>query len=273
MKTYSDEDILRYVDGDMEEVAASKLRTEIEHDPILSQRVDAMLASKLPYSMAYKLKPPPPIPDNVKQSINTWTEVARNAPKNQPKPPLAGWKVASLVAAISASFALGYLASNLSNSRETLEQKKVAESLSNEDAKWVQRVADYQSLYVPETVGHIQNGESRAIKLLNQLASRNNLENTIPDLSSFGYQFVRAQQLGFNDQPLVQLVYLSPGKKPLALCFMPSKGNDQHTVLVERYENLSTANWRSTTQRYVIVADESIEHIQSIATHAQQTFL
>jgi anti-sigma factor RsiW len=46
MKNYSDEDILQYVDGDMDELSTSKLRADIEHDSSLSQRVDAMLAEK-----------------------------------------------------------------------------------------------------------------------------------------------------------------------------------------------------------------------------------
>jgi anti-sigma factor RsiW len=273
MKTYSDEDILQYVAGDMDEQSASKLRADLEHDSSLSQRVDAMLASQLPYSMAYKLNPPPPIPDNVKQTISTWSGVARNAPQTQPKTALGSWKIASIAVAVGTSFALGYLAANFNSVNSQALQHQSLTAISNEDGAWVQRVADYQSLYVQETVGHIKNGKGRAIELLSQLAENNDIENTIPDLSSFGYEFVRAQQLGFNGQPLIQLVYTSPGKKPLALCFMPSTGVKQSAPTVSRHENLSTANWRTATQRYVIVADEPAENIKSIATHTSQVFL
>jgi anti-sigma factor RsiW len=273
MKNCSDEDILQYVDGDMNEVSASKLRADIERDSSLSQRVDAMLASQLPYSMAYKLNPPPPIPDTVKQSISTWTDVARNAPHTQSKSALGSWKIASIAVAVGASFALGYLAANFNSTSSDSLQHQTLTASSNDDDAWVQRVADYQSLYVQETVGHIKNGKGRAIELLTELATKTDIENTIPDLSSFGYQFVRAQQLGFNDQPLVQLVYTSPGKKPLALCFMPSEGVNQSALTLSHHENLSAANWRTSTQRYVIIADESAESIESIAVHAQQVFL
>ena len=273
MKNYSDEDILQYADADMDELSASKLRADIEHDPSLSQRVDAMLASQLPYSMAYKLNPPPPIPETVKQSISTWTDVARNVPHTQTKSALDSWKIASITVAVGASFTLGYLAANFNSTSNNPQQHQPLTAISNDEGVWVQRVADYQSLYVQETVGHIKNGTDRAIELLNQLAAKNDIENTIPDLSSFGYDFVRAQQLGFNDQPLVQLVYTSPGKKPLALCFMPSIGVNQSALTVSRHENLNTANWRTSTQRYVIVADESAEKIESIAAHARQVFL
>ncbi|MFK8076826.1 MAG: hypothetical protein AB8B84_09600 [Granulosicoccus sp.] len=273
MKPYSDEDILRYVDGNMDEPSASQLRNDINNNAQLSQRVDAMLASQLPYSMAYKVNPAPEMPESLRQTVSVWSDVARNSSLEPQTVKLRGMKVAAVAAAVGLSFALGFGAANLPSQGQVAVQASVVNDQTMEDTLWVQRVADYQSLYVAQTVNDIQNGRTKAEELLARSEIKDVMDAKIPDLSDYDYQFVRAQQLGFQGQPLIQLVYTSAGKKPLALCFMPSKGEDQNTITVALHEELVSASWRKASQRFVIVADESYESIESIARHAQRVFL
>ena len=287
MKTYSDEEIMRYADGEMDEQSAASLHACLESDPMLAERVDAMLASQLPYPMAYKLNPPPPMPDSIRETINTWTDVARHAKQGQAVTQRHTLlKVAGVVAAVGVSFLLGYGSANFGDTRQASVSTEVsseglseglnsgsADNTLSADALWVERVADYQSLYVQETVDHIENGSVQAEKLLARSEIKDKLNAKIPDLNEFGYQFVRAQRLGFEGELLLQLVYKKPGRKPLALCFMPSKGEAQDDITLVRHENLESASWRSSKQRYVIVADESQDFIGSIARHARQIFL
>ena len=273
MKSYSDEDILRYVDGDMDEQSASQLRNDINNDPELSQRVDAMLASQLPYSMAYKLNPAPEMPESLRQTVSVWSDVARNSSLQPQAAKPWGMKVAAVAAAVGLSFALGFGTANLRGNGQIAVNNPVIHGQTTEDTLWVQRVADYQSLYVAQTVSDIQGGRAKADELLARPEIKDVMNAQIPDLSDYNYQFVRAQQLGFQGQPLIQLVYTSPGKKPLALCFMPSQGEDKNTITVALHEDLGSASWRTTSQRFVIVADESQESIESIARHAQRMFL
>lgn len=274
MKTYSDEDILRYVDGNMDERSATQLRSDIDNNTELSQRVDAMLASQLPYSMAYKLNPPPEMPERVKQTISTWSDVARNSSHQASAPKQLGLKVAAVAAAVSLSFVLGFGAATLISDEPAVAiNNPIINGQPTEDTLWVKRVADYQSLYVAQTVNHIKDGRSKADELLARAEIKDVMDARIPDLSDYNYQFVRAQQLGFQGQPLIQLVYTSPGKKPLALCFMPSEGENLSNITVALHEELGSASWRTASQRFVVVADESQTAIESIARHAQKTFL
>lgn len=275
MKTYSDEDILRYVDGDMDEQATNQLRNDIDRDSELSQRVDAMLASQLPYSMAYKVNPPPQMPESIRQSVSTWSDIARNASSIQALAPKhRSMKVATVAGITGLSFVLGFSAASLRDKDLAIATNNpTVISQSTEDTLWVKRVADYQSLYVAQTVSNIHDGRMKADELLARTDILEVMDAKIPDLSNYNYQFVRAQQLGFQGQPLIQLVYTSPGKKPLALCFMPSKGQDQNTISLAVHEGLGSASWRTASQRFVIVADESQTSIESIARHAQKTFL
>ncbi len=273
MKTYSDEDILHFVDGTLNEALSHQIERDIELSPELAQRIDAMQASQLPYSMAYKNAPIPAMPDEVRNSLDTWAAVAKNASTKPLEPKKNNIKIASLVGLVGLSFLIGYLTgtTKITESISTTTDQ-LAETIDSESL-WVQRVADYQSLYVGETVAGIKNGRESADVLLNKLQQEDHLNGAIPDLSEFGYSFVRAQQLGFFDEPLLQLVYTSPGKKPLALCFMPDSNSTESSINTKKHETLGSANWRQSSQRYVIVAEEPLEQLEKMARHARQILL
>jgi len=128
----------------------------------------------------------------------------------------------------------------------------------------VLRVAQYQSLYVENTVSGITGGEQAAMSLLDDLKARTGMRTGVPDLSSFGYRFVRAQELGYQNEPLVQLVYFKPGHAPLAVCYMPASGVMRADVKLEKHDGLLAAGWIQNEQRFVIVGDESREVIEKL---------
>ncbi|MFT6304404.1 MAG: hypothetical protein ACI9XK_002897 [Granulosicoccus sp.] len=62
------------------------------------------------------------------------------------------------------------------------------------------------------------------------------LTTHIPDFTKLGYNFVRSQELGYDNKPLVQLAYKNPNSKPLALCFMPSIRPASESLLLARHD-------------------------------------
>ena len=122
----------------------------------------------------------------------------------------------------------------------------------------VKRIADYQSLYVENTVATLS--ETRlddANSLLDSTATGGEQNYVVPNFSSFGYEFARAQELGFEGQTLVQLVYRKPGTTPLALCFMPDDGAQSLPVNLSEHHQLAAASWVANQHHYVLVAEES----------------
>lgn len=281
MKSYSDEDVLSYVDGEMSDDLASVLRIDMASDPELRQRVDVMLASKLPYSTAYDAHPPPTMPESVRQNVATWSQVARNAQTRTQEPASAKavafpmLKVAAISAvAIGISFFAGLnIADRSDSTQHIVSLQPDSETMTDEDMRWALRVAEYQTLYVPETVKQTDDSLVKAVELLSRPAIANTMRAEIPDLTNAGYEFARAQQLGYKGDPLIQLVYTAPGKMPLALCFMPSPGQGRNEISTAVFEGLSSAIWRSSNQRFVIVADETTQAITAIAQEAQKAFL
>lgn len=273
---YSDEELLEYLDSQMSVAAARRLRDAAETDTLLSERIDVMEASRLPYSAAYREMPVPQVPETLKREVSDWSRVARSAPQGmraQLRSRLAG--VAGVALSIGA--VIGYvLAPSLPQFASNEAPNSLAEPTSivaAEDDRWVVRVADYQSLYVAETVGHTEGGRARAEELLSDLQERSILQTAIPDLGEFGYTFARAQQLGFEGEALVQLVYTRAGRKPLALCYMAVSSDEKGVPRLARREALGTASWRQNGQRFVIVADESASTLSSMVEVAGGNWL
>lgn len=274
MIAFNDGQVLQYVDGNMDADTAKCVTAAMNSDAELRQRINAMRASMLPYSAAYKNQSPPPLPESIRQSVNTWSRVARDAPRRDHKTANRIWHIVAVSGAIGLSFLMGFATSKLAENTTHFNAAQLGANLTEaSDIAWAQRVVDYQSLYVENTVGSIKVDRRKASELLATLSASAQLSSHIPDLTQFGYSFVRAQELGYKNKPLVQLVYKGVGKKPLALCFMPSEGQAQKSLRLAQHEELGSASWRLPDQRFVLIAEEPTESLEAIARHVQGVIL
>ena len=333
----TDEDLLGWAEGRLDEAREARLREAMGRDPELAATLGALEASRLPYARALAA---PPMPEALRAALGervrrahdgptpasarASTHVPANDPDNghgggpgdRPRdrsrgagvgeragptpaagfrgPPDGGSNVVALpagrraaprlaaAACLVASFAAGHVLTSsgaLDAAGRTLaglvpgtgETPRATPDLIAADALWVERVADYQSLYVPETVGDA-GGLEAGRRTLERIARETGLATGIPDLSAFGYAFARAQRLGYEGDPLVQLVYTAPGKLPLALCHMPRDGADAPLVTAER-SGLATASWAAAGQRFVLVGEESPERLEGLQAAARTTWL
>jgi len=273
--SYSDEQLLNFLDGQMSESEVRQLIDEANGDASLQSRLDMIEASRLPYEDAYRAKPPPPVPTQLRQDVSALSAAALAEPVQIGRTRRKYAGVAGVALSIGAmmGYALAPLAIQSASNEEADDASATTLMASTEDEAWVNRVADYQSLYVSETVADAPEGLEKAQKLMLKLQENSELETAIPDLSEFGYQFARAQHLGFEGDVLVQLVYTRAGRKPLALCYMAIQSSDTTNSHIGSREALGTANWRQGGQRYVIVADESAQTLSSMADLARQSWI
>ena len=251
------EELRAFVDGEIDTTRSAEIERLIASDPNLAEQAAAMEASQLPYRAAYMIDEDKP-PARLRDTIESWVVVSDAVKHSEPtKPARPQWMFA---AAMVAALGLGAIASAMifaTPSTSTLPQ-------------WAKRVAEYQSLYVRATVQSSADAAGHADELLAALTQRTGLETARPDLSAEGYTFVRAQELGFEGQPLVQLVYLGDGDVPLALCYMPGTVNGTTTGV---HAGLAVTSWSQDKQRFVIVADESPETMERLQQQASSTWL
>ncbi len=277
--TLTDEEMLLYADGSLNEERKRQIIEAATHDAELAEILAALDASRLPFQAAFSHRQEPSMPSDLRDSLQDMIGAAtgsssigaEHSPTEQQHVQASGqlsgqassdvgrvWPKRFLQAAcVLLSVGVGYVAGTGGLSSGSATQVATA-------SNWVERVADYQSLYVPNTVRHITPDLQASAEKLNSLTAATGLKTAIPDLSGEGYAFVRAQELGFEGQPLVQLVYYKEGSPPLALCFMPSDTVAEAALKIETYHGLGTASWINDNQRYVIVAEESGESLTEL---------
>jgi len=254
---FSETDLLKYCDGELSKERADRLRNATRHDPELAAALDAMEASRLPYKAAYAQQPVPPLPDELRSQVHNWATLASTLPTSEKSSRLAPWQRVATAACLIACVGLGYaIATQVDRlAKPTVDVTAAHMSPENIQAAWVERVADYQSLYVENTVKNIKNGQIDAHALFDDIAQRSTIRAGIPDFSAAGYHFVRAQELGYMNEPLIQLVYMKSGTTPLALCYMPADDAADAPLALATHHGLGTASWVMAGQRFVLVAD------------------
>lgn len=142
---------------------------------------------------------------------------------------------------------------------------------------WVDAIAQYQSLYVRETVGEIAQSTDQAQAVIQAFVQATGVPNfKIPDLSGQGFSFQRAQRLSFNRLPLLQLVYLPVIGLPLALCAMPAKllGLEPTATAITSSEvmahGMSNVYWQRNDLAWVAVANWPLEQLRALSLHLQK---
>jgi len=262
-------DVLNFVEGRLSDSETAQFLAKLRDNPELAQAVKTMQAAHLPIKEAYEQEPLPPVPEALRQRVEKLVDAkndglvkheASQAKKvNQTnKPVLSRF---ALAACLLASVGLGALVSSqiLQSTPSATPIASNTQSLATPlHDRLVKRIADYQSLYVENTVASLSDTRNEdADALLASIQQRANAHIVKPDFSSHGYEFARAQELGFEGDTLVQLVYRKPGNAPLALCYMPdTNAKDQDLHLLPQ-EQLTSASWVVNQQHFVLVADES----------------
>ena len=285
---FTDTELVKYIDGTLSEDRAALLEEAASHDEELASQLRALDASQLPYKAAFARQTLPPIPRSLKAHVADLASVAditqttnQSLGLSEHVKNITGrrgsiWTRSVAVAAcVGACIALGYWLGAVvapSSSINRVAQTAIVENEDNQLA-WVERVTQYQSLYVDNTVKHIVPDHEQASTFLDAVAQRTGMLTHIPDFSKAGYQFVRAQELGYDDKPLIQLVYSKPGAAPLALCYMPSNENSSGDRTLASYHGLSTISWMANGQRFVIVGSEGEKTLEQLYTTVSQVFL
>ncbi|MGB0866508.1 MAG: anti-sigma factor family protein [Granulosicoccaceae bacterium] len=259
------EDLRAYVDGELSEEQKVKVAAFIENDEKLASQTAAMEASKLPYKAAYVDQGLPPVPPELLAFVKGWETISAGQPVTQST--RWSWQMAAAIAlSVCLGFFVGYL------SPRTDDSFAAQSTLKPEEANWVQLVADYQSLYVPATVAGGANPMQPAKELFSRLNVFSENENPVPDFSSVGYQFKRAQQLGYEGRPLLQLVYQNDAQQLLAFCLMPDPV-EARPPSIAMINSQATISWRRLGHRFIIVAQQRNVDLEQIRVLAESTYL
>jgi anti-sigma factor RsiW len=120
---------------------------------------------------------------------------------------------------------------------------------------WVAYVASYQALYTTQTLtlsAPPSHDETQA--QLAAVSAALGLDITALPMAQ-GLTFKRAQVLGFNGKPLIQIAFLRDDGTPVALCIIPA-GPDTEGMELDTAQGLDLARWNAPGFGYLLIGGD-----------------
>lgn len=229
--TFSDETLLAYLNGALDDAGVRAIEDAIEQgDPDLEQRLMAM--------------------DPFAAAVHS---VFEEFPGHQPEvhlPPVSpavssGWSRLRPLALAASVAAVAVWA--------TLWATRPA------PLGWAEQAAIYQSLYGPDTIAGLDNRpETLDAQFAQAEAQLGRSLNPETLLSLPGAELKRTQILTFNGKVLVQVVFADPQGRPFAFCVIRQGQNApgqavEHAVL----SGLATATWAQDGYGYMLIGPDA----------------
>lgn len=232
---FSDEQLRDYLAGTLPSEDAARLEEEVAQDPALGARLfDLDYARATPLRDAFE-----PVPDAARLKDLETLVLNANVDGATSKPQVS-WKWSAATAA--AAFAVGaFLFSG---------------PTGQDEPSWQDQVAVYQTLYVAETLAStVTNDEELTVQLERSARA---VGRTLPlDIvgNLEGMKLLRAQVLGFEGAPLIQMAYLSDDGVPVALCAIRLTAPATDELTLETLSGLPVVHWSDGRFGYMVVGD------------------
>ena len=132
---------------------------------------------------------------------------------------------------------------------------------------WKMDVAQYQALYVPQTLAQpAASHQANSTKLADLSQALGH--DLAQALTAKGLDFRRAQMLGRNGQPLVQIAYVAPDGTPIALCVTPVDEAD-YDLRSESLVGLAASHWAQGGFGFVVIGGTDQGFVTKIARDLQ----
>ena len=239
--TYSDQDLLAFLDGRLDEKRAAEIEQTMRVDQELERRVMALDPVAGPVRDAMSHLPAPSILADLKRSEPFETHAV---------PARRYWL------GLAAMLVLGVL---IGGSTVWLA------SPAPED--WRARIAQYQSLYVADTVRlTTASAETLDRQLGAAVATLGRPLDKIGLEAPSVLQLARVQVLGLDDAPLIQIVYQAEDGRPFALCITTGEGHGAPgEPVTDHLHGLATTAWHDGSFRYILVGGEDLAETRQMA--------
>jgi anti-sigma factor RsiW len=240
----SDEQLVAYLDDQLDIEQRSRIDAAIAEDSTLNLRLQWLARSCLPFKEAYaELGQQAPL-DRLQSMLDTL-----------PSPELPSMNRRWFLAA-----AAGLVLSSVVADRLFLGWQ-----LSQEKTNWRGLVADYMSLYVPQTLEHLPSDEASQSAQLRIIDTRLGLNLTPAQLVLPRSEFKRAQILEYDGVPIAQITYLDPVHGPIALCATRSNSGSRH-LAHERRHDMNVVYWADMEHAWMLIGHNPAAELEGMAT-------
>lgn len=239
----TDEQLVAYLDDQLDTEQRTRIDAAIQDDPALSLRLQWLARSSLPFKDAYEQLGKQAPTDRLQAMLDTLPSPARPAlNRRRFLAAAAGLVVSSVVAD---RLFLGWQSS----------QKK---------SNWRGLVADYMSLYVPQTLEHLPSDEAIQRAQLHTIDSRLGLKLAPAQLALPHLELKRAQILEYDGVPIAQITYLDPAHGPMALCVTRSNKGSR-AFAQERRHDMNVVYWADREHAWMLIGHNSMAELEDMA--------
>jgi len=251
MKVFSDTQLQDYVDGRMPRALADELEATLADDLGLAERLHEIdLATAAPLRAGFAPVPPQSRLNDLARSIQTDKAVSGIVPARFSWPWLAGTAAAGFV----------------------LAAVMFAGPTPAPELRWQDQVAIYQALYVVDTLRPAQETPGDIAQQLSRGSAALGRALPVEAVGRIGdLNLLRAQVLGFDGEPLIQMAYLTDEGVPIALCALRGKAHASEKMTAETLAGLETVHWSDGDYSFMIVGDVPAAQLLSWAEEVRQT--
>ena len=245
---YSDEDLTAFLDGAIAADVAAKINAAAKVDATLARRIEALTVDTDILKTAYE----PMLGVAHARSLMHKLECARSHEiANRSNRPTGLLTAASYAAAIVIGAVLSWI-------------------FLSPKTDWRVEVAHYQALYVPATLNSVAPDMPRLQTEFTRASSAVGLALDPLAFSDLeGLQLRRAQVLGFDDAPLVQIAFTLADGTPVAFCILQQSGN-KSALEPDTLIGLAAASWSTATHRFLAIGGDNTSDILALAQHLEK---
>jgi len=143
------------------------------------------------------------------------------------------------------------------------------EVASDNEDEWRQAVAEYMSLYTPETLSGIADEVPPKDRELAAVGAKLGIHLLPSSVSLPGVALKRAQILEYDGKPLGQIAYLDPRDGVMALCIY-ADSHQEIAPSTEQRAGLNIVHWASHGRAFMLVGRKTMPELRELASVLSQ---
>jgi anti-sigma factor RsiW len=265
MSADDDAELVAFIDGRLEGGAIHAIEARLAAEASLRERLALLQAGGRPFAPAFQaLLDEAPI-ERLQASLAAMVEGERD---DKPRRAPSAFRVSRLaVAAAAILFCAGVVVGRNWPASIT-PPSELAAPASGQHEDWRQAVAEYMSLYTPDTLA--AEAASQQTELA-ALGAKIGLALTPERLALANLQFRGAQIFNFEGAPLGQLGYVDAATGPVLFCIISNSEPDA-AIKAETREGFALASWAHGGRGYMLIGRLPANQIAELADSLRSRF-